>query len=119
MIGIATPSEPMNAFAYRDLAARAIDDIVARAKSPVCMRCTGLLMLTKPMRFCGTKRSRAAGAASGAIADQPEAEKSCTKFLRNLTRIVQSVSTQTTSGASRAPSKFSGSRRHAHRAESP
>ncbi len=53
MIGIAQPSEPMSAWAYRDLAVRAIEDVAARGKQPVVCGGTGLYIdaITKPMRF--------------------------------------------------------------------
>jgi tRNA dimethylallyltransferase len=53
MIGVAPPSEPMSAWAYRDLAARAIADIAARGRQPVVCGGTGLYIdaITKPMRF--------------------------------------------------------------------
>ena len=72
MIGVATPSEPMSAWAYRDLAVRAIDDVAARAKQPVVCGGTGLYIdaITRPMRF-SEQSDPALREELRAIADQP------------------------------------------------
>jgi tRNA dimethylallyltransferase len=53
LIGVAAPHEPMSAWAYRDIAARAIGELAARGKTPVLCGGTGLYIdaVTKPMRF--------------------------------------------------------------------
>ncbi|MGI6239023.1 MAG: tRNA (adenosine(37)-N6)-dimethylallyltransferase MiaA [Christensenellales bacterium] len=53
MVGIAPPSAAFSAATYRDMAAKAIAEILARKKQPVLCGGTGLYIdaVTKPMRF--------------------------------------------------------------------